>query len=338
MNQPLVSVIMAVYNAENYLRQAIDSVLNQTYKNIELLIINDGSTDESIKIVQSINDQRIRYFENSINVGVVKTRNLGIENARGEYIAIVDSDDLVLPEKFAIQVGFMEKNHDFGLCATYFNIIDKNDVLLGKVKRPNNDHDAIAHLIVENYICHSSVMFRASLVRQNKYAEEYIYNEDYELIYRISKFSKIKIIPECLISYRVHSNNTSVKNREIRFQILLRLYRRILQDLNINFTEDELIIHSNFLLYNHSFFSENSKIIELEKWIIKLLQNISNNPKYKSKLVIEILIEKWFVICFKSGNYSRLANNRLVKNELSVYLKALLKKFIKTSQDGLIPV
>ena len=338
MNQPLVSVVMAVYNSENYLHQAIDSVLNQSYKNLELLVINDGSTDSSRNIILSIDDIRIRYFENEGNKGIVKTRNLGIENSNGKYIAILDSDDIAMPEKLMKQVDFLERNQDFGLCASYFNIIDKNDVIQGKVKRPKNDHDAIAHLIVENCICHSSVIFPASILRQHEYSEEFIYNEDYELIYRISKISKIKIITECLTSYRVHSNNTSVKKRDERFNILLKLNRLILQDIGINFTEQELLLHSNFILYNHDFFSDESKIEDLEKWIFRFIENISANPNYKSKLVIEILIEKWFVICFKSGNYGRLIKNRLFRNELSVYMKALLKKFIKTSQDGLIPV
>src|SRR3979411_1813870 len=112
MDLPLVSFVMPVYNAEKYLKEAIDSVLHQSYKNIELVIINDGSTDSSKDIILANDDPRIRYFENKFNSGIVYSRNRGLQLAIGDYIATLDSDDIALPHRTEQQVDFLEKNSD----------------------------------------------------------------------------------------------------------------------------------------------------------------------------------------------------------------------------------
>ena len=110
MSKPLVSVLMAVYNGEKYLLEAIESILNQTYTNFEFLIINDGSTDSTEEIILSYSDQRIRYIKNEQNLKLIASLNKGLDLAKGKYIARMDADDISLPDRLEKQVNFLERN------------------------------------------------------------------------------------------------------------------------------------------------------------------------------------------------------------------------------------
>ena len=127
MRTPLVSVAMPAYNSEEYVKQAIDSVLAQTFSDFELIIVNDGSSDRSKEIILSYTDERIRYLENEKNLGIVKTRNRCIANAAGKYIAVLDNDDIALPFRLEEQVRFLEANSDYGVCGSFYRIIDSED-------------------------------------------------------------------------------------------------------------------------------------------------------------------------------------------------------------------
>jgi len=118
VNAPAVSVVMPVYNGEKYLRESIDSILNQTYTDYEFIIVNDGSNDKTEEIILSYNDNRIRYIKNEKNLQIVKSLNRGIELAKGRYIARMDADDISLPRRFEKQITFMENNLEIGVCGT----------------------------------------------------------------------------------------------------------------------------------------------------------------------------------------------------------------------------
>ena len=119
--QPKISVVMPAYNAENYIREAIDSILAQTFRDFEFLIIDDGSTDHTVEIIRSYSDSRIRLYQNERNMGVAATLNRGLDLARGEYIARMDADDISLPERFAKQAAYMDAHPDVAVCGS--NII-----------------------------------------------------------------------------------------------------------------------------------------------------------------------------------------------------------------------
>jgi glycosyltransferase involved in cell wall biosynthesis len=124
MNMPLVSVVMPLFNAEKYVGDAVESVLNQSYTNFELIIINDASTDKSAACVQGIVDRRIVIVENENNLGIVASRNRGLALAKGKYIAVLDSDDIALPNRLEKQVAFLEANPAYGICGSYYHVIN----------------------------------------------------------------------------------------------------------------------------------------------------------------------------------------------------------------------
>jgi glycosyltransferase involved in cell wall biosynthesis len=327
--EPLVSVIMPVYNAEKYLLQAIESILCQDYRNLEMIVINDGSTDNSKNIISTIRDPRLSFFENPENWGIVRSRNRGLEEAKGEYIAILDSDDLAFPERIRTQVTFLENNPDYGMCGTYFQTIDGNDKILKKVTFPSNDKDAKSNLLVHNCFCHSTIMMRGDLARELKYTTGYDVVEDYLLWYRISLVSKIINLPVYTTYYRVHANNVSTTRNNHMFGLVKSINSTILNDLGIEYSAVELEVHSKSLHYDFDYFNQRGRMAELENWILKLLSKVKTNQNINEIIVYRILAEKWIVLCNQTRTRKRMFFNKLVFLHPDIYLKTLYRKISK---------
>ncbi len=202
---PSVSVVMPAYNAEKYLREAIDSILAQTYEDFEFIIINDGSTDRTKEIIQSYTDTRIVYLENERNSGICVTLNKGLDAARGRYIARMDSDDISLPERFAVQVDYMDKHPEIGVCGTDVEVfgdgIDSH--IFTQLHTPE---ECAAGLLFNPCFAHPSVVIRKAIIDKHhlRYKDEYRGLEDFELWWQISKYSQLDNIALPLLKYRHH--------------------------------------------------------------------------------------------------------------------------------------
>ncbi len=209
---PLVSVIMPVYNAEKYLKSAIESILNQTFSDYEFIIINDGSTDNSENIITSFSDPRIRYHKNTQNLGLSATLNKGINFSNGKYIARMDADDISLPDRFLEQVKFLDTHPDYGIVGTLFAVkyFPKQTLEIGGVRLIENEDLKLA-MRYSNIYCHGEVMIRKSLLINNKllYNPEYTATEDYDLWRKLAPFTKFKTLPQILYIYSVHPQNVS---------------------------------------------------------------------------------------------------------------------------------
>lgn len=201
-----VTVLMPVFNGEHFLRDAIESILRQTHRDFELLIINDGSTDRSRDIVLSYDDPRIAFLENSENIGLAATLNVGLKVAKYELIARQDADDISLPERLAMQVDFFAKNSDVVLVGTQAMIIDQQGFCKGRVLDRACTHDSIRwDLLFDNSFTHSSVMFRRSIISQlGGYDVAFRYCQDYALWAQVACRHCVANIDACLVHYRVH--------------------------------------------------------------------------------------------------------------------------------------
>jgi glycosyltransferase involved in cell wall biosynthesis len=338
MNLPLVSVIMPVYNGERYLKEAINSVLSQSYKNIELVLINDGSTDLSKNIILSYSDSRIRLFENEYNSGIVYSRNRGLEEARGKYIANLDSDDIALPERIEKQVYFLDNNTDYGMCGTFYFTIDSNGKLLKKRNYPTSNIDIKTFLILGNCFCNSTLMIRSKLAKELRYIDHYYLGEDYDLLYRISKMTKVTNLPFYSTYYREHGSNISFLKLNDMFSLVKKINGQILNDLNILVSEQDLEIHVNFLNRNIVYFKNNIHFKELENWVIKLYKSVKNDKKHNHLLLYELIAEKWIVIAFNVKHYQKLLYNRVFRLNKILYVKCLWKrvfsKMIRENYEG----
>ena len=207
---PKVSVLTPLYNTNpKFLKEMIESILNQTFNDFEFILLNDSPSNKEIKdIVLSYNDKRIIYVENEENIGISKSRNKLLELAKGEYIAIFDHDDISLPQRLEKQVNFLDKNPRIGVVGSNFRRFSNNR----KSKNPENNLDIKINLVVRGCIMtHSSVMIRKSLLTENsiKWEEDYSPCEDYMLFAELIDKTMFYNIREPLLIYRDHENNTS---------------------------------------------------------------------------------------------------------------------------------
>lgn len=323
MNFPFISIIMLVYNTDKYLQDSINSILAQSYSNFELIIANDGSTDNSKEIILSYRDNRIRYIENQSNQGIVKTRNECIKRAGGKYIAVLDSDDLSLKNRLELQVNFLEKHLEYGMCGTFYKVIDASGHIKHFVKLPESNFDIHTFLIFGNCICHSSVLMRTKLAKEFYYSSEIPLGEDFDLWYRISQIVKIANIPEFVTLYRVHGKNISIEKYHQMISYLCKLNACKLSDNNISLSNDELLIYTNLLYLNYSFFKTIQKIIELDKLLKKLTLEFKERKELNQDIIISILSKRWFLICIKTKNAHMLVNSSLWTIYKLKYLKAI---------------
>lgn len=209
---PLISVVMPCYNGDRWLRKAIDSVLAQTFKSFELILIDDGSTDETWKIIQEYQSRDGRIIAlHKENSGLVDTLNMGIEQARGSWIARMDQDDLCDAMRFKEQVAFLEKSPEVLLVGTDFIEIDENDTVI-KVCRLPNQHENLQRNLekMRSFFPHSSTFFRTDVVKAiGKYNPRIVCAEDYDLWLRIAEQGKIACMNKPLLKIRKHSQQFS---------------------------------------------------------------------------------------------------------------------------------
>lgn len=212
---PKVTVMMTVYNGEKYIGDTIESILNQTYSDFEYLIVNNGSTDKTVDIINSYNDSRIRLLHNKSMLNLAESRNVCFKEARGEYLAWIDADDISLPERFEKQVEVMEKYPEVGLCSTNLECIDEEGTVLGDVGWYQKSTVPLEwKLIWENQIAQPTVMLRKSILEQYKfqYRTAFPPAEDYDLWCRMALVTRIYRIYDILLHYRIHNNSTGTKN------------------------------------------------------------------------------------------------------------------------------
>jgi glycosyltransferase involved in cell wall biosynthesis len=212
---PRVSVLMSVFNGERYLREAIDSILTQTFTDFEYLIINDGSSDTSRSIILSYNDSRIRLIDNDQNIGLTKSLNRGLAVAGGEFIARQDADDISLPERLAKQVAFMDANPHVALTGTWYQEVDANGTLLQRVRLPTDEMDLRWALLFYCPFVHSAVMLRREpLLETGEYCESYEYAQDHELWLRIGRRNALANLKAYLVKYRKNPDSMTAKYGE----------------------------------------------------------------------------------------------------------------------------
>lgn len=224
-----VSVIMPTYNAEKYLREAVDSILTQTFSDFEFLVIDDASTDKTRAILKSYGDPRIKVIDGPCN-GIAAALNLGLDMAEGEYIARMDADDISMPRRLEKQVQFLDIHPEIGLCGTLAMMFTKD----GDYKLFGEKHledMGIVDQLFDTVVCHPTVMFRRELFERYdlRYNEEYRNAEDQELWSRALRYTKFYGIQEMLLRYRLHSESASQARLAEGKAVVESIHRNILQ-------------------------------------------------------------------------------------------------------------
>lgn len=224
-SEPLVSVIMPVYNCEKYIEQALESVINQTYKNIEIIVVEDASKDGTWdKLVEvAKRDSRIKPLKNKQNLKIVETLNKAIANSKGKYLARMDGDDVRIADSIAKQVSFLEDNPDYAMVGGVVEICDKKMNWLNDRRYPISDAEIRSKMFRFSPFCHASLVFRADALKKSPY--RLALAEDYDLYFRIAKVGKMANLEDKVYKVRTHSASDSQTMG--RYQEKLTLYIRL---------------------------------------------------------------------------------------------------------------
>lgn len=247
---PAITVLMPTYNGAKHIRTAIDSVLSQTFSDFELLIVNDGSGDDTLKVINSYNDNRIRIVTNEVNIGITKSLNRGLKEARGEYIARLDDDDIALPERLQKQCNFLNTHQDVVLVGSFVEYIDKNGNPIRIRKTPIKPRVIQYELIYANCFYHSALMFRKEeILSIGGYNEDFKHAQDYELFSRLRDGYKLANIPEVLIQYRMNPDSivASPASQEIVHANALATIRKLVAQ-HTNVTDEEFDVFINAII------------------------------------------------------------------------------------------
>jgi glycosyltransferase involved in cell wall biosynthesis len=309
---PVVSVLMPVYNADMYVKEAINSILNQTFKDFELVVLNDASTDSSKEIILSFQDVRIRYIENEENKGLSFSRNRLLNEVRGEYIAWLDADDISYPTRLEEECQFLEENTDHAMVASWARLIDSEGKPTGSFIKsyiPNEYLSAL--LLFVNYFVQSSVLLRKNCLPEVHYRPEFPPTEDYELWVRIGAKFPVAILPKTLVDYRIHTTNTSSVQQQ-KSEKAVKLNHRIqLENLGILPSDEEGNLH-----YNIAFRKAESLVFlqQTADWLQRIDNQNKISKRFDTKGLQYILAHRWVKVC--------TSNKALGIKALNIYFKS----------------
>lgn len=300
LKKNLISVVMSNYNTPiEYLKESIDSVLDQTYSNFEFIIIDDGSTDDSLEFIKSYDDPRIKLIVNEENIGLTKSLNKGFELAQGEYIARMDSDDVCYPNRFEKQLKYMKHHSDTIVCGAWAKTLDeKNNSTIEEwaCGAINDMEEYRINLLFNNYpsLFHSSAFFNNSLLTKYgiKYNEKYTYAQDYEMWTQCSKHANCFIIKEILIKYRFHNTSISQTKGNLQKECVFGIVQDQLDYLHLvlpaDVKESHIVFPSKHAKYN----------AEFKKWIKTIIKANRRYRVYNHKILKRLLWYYWSKVCY----------------------------------------
>jgi glycosyltransferase involved in cell wall biosynthesis len=335
---------MPVYNGATYLNEAIDSILNQTYNDFEFLIIDDGSTDGSVKIIKSYDDNRIRLVENRNNLGQSETLNKGLSLAKGKYIARMDQDDISMPERLKKQVEFMDECPNIGVCGSWIQYFGKYNYLTPL----ELDDDSIKiKLLTNQNLAHPSVMIRKStLVKyQLNYDPTFTVAMDYDLWVRMFEYCSFANLPESLLKYRTHNNQTSNISSGTSYSEMIRVLALLLEKMDFRFNRYDLSMHYK-IVTGTSLDSLNK--YKVFKYLIRLRSQNRHNEMFNTGAFNRFIRLNWrrfmlendqkmiyrlsLIFFFRNEDY--LEQIKKYSSILKKYLNPKRNKIIKYNRDN----
>lgn len=319
---------MPAYNAEKYLREAIDSIICQTFTDFEFIIINDGSTDTTEQIIKSYSDPRIIYLKNDVNSGICVTLNKGLNAARGKYIARMDSDDISLPERLAVQVAFMDEHPEIAVCGSDFEVF-------GETVHPYVNYmiydptQCRAGLIFSSCFAHPSVIIRTAIIKDDHlhYENDFKGLEDYKLWWEITKHGKPANIDRPLLRYRIHRGQETQNVSSAVRSKLNEFVKTRLKYLNVSCTSTELSAFTKYCNGNYGKFGEPELIAfsSICKSIIK-----SKKWNKEERIAVKLTVGKAVSYILDQSGFDNKSKKRLTRMALFKGIMPLIW-FIKVS-------
>lgn len=334
--KPLVSIILPVYNECIFLEKAIDSVINQSYSNIEIIIVNDGSTNIEVEQICLKYIDEIVYLTKE-NGGVASALNYGINVAQGEYIARMDADDISYPDRIYKQIEFLENNRDIDICGTNFNYINENGIVISKSSLPLADFEIKVCNIFQNSLCHPSIVFRRSVFDKHIRYNENVKAEDYELWLRLERKVKFANLEEHLIGYRCNEYSVTKTHWE---EIGLSAATIVKKHLN-KLMDNSFVNINEYNFGNVSYICKHiKKILPFLKEQVYIYSTIikwnEDLQLYNSIYLTKIINERW-VYCLENIGLKKIFLNEdrseYLEMQSFVYQRDIFEKFYKYVTD-----
>lgn len=328
---PHVTVILPVYNTEKYIAEAVQSILNQTFSDFELLVINDASTDRTLEVLNRFSDNRLKIITNPTNLKVVKSLNKGLELAKGEFIARMDADDISHPQRFKRQIEYFNDHPEVDLCGSWVQMIGDDNYILTLPEK----HETIkADMLFKNIIVHPSVMFRKEKLSGFRYDETYINAEDYALWVEVMDKVRFGIIPEVLLKYRVHHSNVSIHrphNAAVIKEMNYKTYSKLLQRLGVGYTEENLKFHISLGFRRKKDFDK-LQLKDYISWMQRLVA-ANNKSRYFDKKALRNAILNNIIFLVKKKRWSISNYLVMVKALFTLYTLVEYLDFMKFKKD-----
>lgn len=333
-SNPTVSIIMPCYNAEKYIEKAIQSVLEQTYRNFELIIIDDNSDDKTVQIIEKFakQDFRIKYLiKNKSERGISTSMNKGIEMSRGKYITRMDSDDIIVPEKILRQVQFLDKNDEYGICSVNIAMMDNLGNIYNENVYPEQKVPSEWTFLWTNPIPNAPCMYRASIIKENNITFKNLKTaEDYEFLGNFIALTKIHMINLPLYYYRYDKKSTYNNNINETFKNSIKIcesyYNKITKKqapdfykfLTWFYTEDDEPVIKDVQQINEFLETTAEELKSFYKWSEEEYKNV--------KIDILKMIEKYAVYKYLVPKYGRIGANFEIKEDKQFAIIRLAKR------------
>ena len=330
---PCVSVLLPVYNVEDYIGETLCSLLNQSFQDFEIVVVDDCSTDQTVERVRALADPRIRLIINPDNLGRAGSDNLGMELVRGKYVAKMDGDDVCRPERLAKQVAFLETHAKVDVVGCWVQCFGAGRMLF---EYPTHPVDTRAMMLFNMTIGNPAVMLRTSLWREKKmhYDEDLRQTEDYDFFSRYLPQLTIANLPEVLVDYRVLPHNTRPAVYEERLRTANQIRERLLSTFAIPYSAREAYLHN--IISHHPFQLGDIPLSEVHDWLWKIYISNQHHGFADSVAMLRCVAERWFLTCYlnpdKQANsfaeYRRQELARHFKPAAKLYVKFMIKNFV----------
>ncbi len=299
MSSPKISVVMAVYNGVGCVRRTIESILRQTYKDFEFIIVNDASTDQTIEIIKEFSDPRIILLTNEQNRGQTASLNIGLKSAHGTYVARIDAGDISLPDRLKCQLEYLEKNPDTAVLGTYGFRYDEKRRLLDVILMPRSLSEVRKKILFTSPLIHVSVMMRREQIFVvGGYDEKYKISADYDLWSRVVRSGgAITSIPEILVGYEISSNSFSRQNDfgASTFETIEVMKANILHFCDIRLEQEEAEQLYRFLSLDMSGLSLD-QVRDSEELYRKILTKACVSSQDQAYFIIRIYARFFFIV------------------------------------------
>ena len=284
-----ISVVMPSYNTPlDILKEAVDSILNQTFRDYEFIIVDDCSTDDSATYLRSLTDRRIKLIRNPNNLGITKSLNVGLRNARGKYIARMDSDDIALPERFEKQYAYMESHPNCVMCGCK---AERFGAETGPARFPVQDMDLYKPRLMFFYPgpMHPTIFLRHETLLQNHltYDEDFPCAQDYRLYTQIVQYGDVAALPEILMKYRIHKKQISTTHWDLQTRCAKSIQKEQLENLLGEVTEEELDMH---YIYSSGYYVDKTICDGICRWYNRLVEANDQKGIYDRKKFRETII------------------------------------------------